>query len=108
LSQLLQVATRTGVIPAVDGTAAPEYVDQGVPYDGGGLLAIDTVTPASYYHQGLPFTPNGRVHATVNNPTHFNSGGMPLVGNILSVQPLAVDHTNGGIPYTVNSGIART
>jgi len=33
---------------------------------------------------------------------------MPLVGNILSVQPLAVDHTNGGIPYTVNSGIART
>ena len=108
MSQLLQVATRTGVIPAVDGTAAPEYVDQGVPYDGGGLLAIDTVTPSSYYHQGLPFTPNGRLHATANAPTYFGSGAAPFVGSILSMQALAVDHVNVGIPFTAVSAVSRT
>ena len=108
MSQLLQVATRTGLLPAIDGVAAPSYVDQGIPYEATGEVAIDTVTPASYYHQGLPFTPNGRLHATPNNPTHFGSGAAPFVGNILSMQVLAVDHTNVGIPFTVNSGVSRT
>ena len=54
MSQLLQVATRSGTLPTVDGAAAPAYNDQGIPYDATGV-AVATVGAIAYWHQGLPF-----------------------------------------------------
>ena len=110
MSQLLQVATRTGVIPAVDGTAAPLYVDQGIPYDAGGLLALHVDGTVDHYHQGLPFTAAGRLVGTATAPTHFGSGAAPMASilgsSMLSGRAGGANHYSVGIPYSVSSGIA--
>ena len=107
MSQLLQVATRTGLLPAVVGTLAPLYFDQGIPYDAGGI-AVDTSSAVDHWHQGLPFTATGRIRASVSNPDSFGSGAAPFAGQYLSVQLAATDHTTVGIPFTAASAIART
>lgn len=106
MSQLLQIATRSGLLPAVDGVAAPAYVSQGIPFDATGV-AVDTAGAVSYYHQGLPFTANGRLVIAEIVPSYYGSGAAPFTATgILSGDGSGIDHVNSGIPYGITGGIA--
>ena len=107
MSQLLQVATRAGGLPAVNGTLAPEYVEEGVPYDGG-VLAIDLNSAINHYSQGIPFTAAGRVAAGSGNPNYYGSGGAPfnIAGRLCVNTVLAAEHYSASIPYASTSAIS--
>ena len=107
MSQLLQVATRAGGLPAVDGTLAPEYVEEGVPYDGG-VLAVDTVSAINHYSQGVPFTATGRLATGGGAPDYYGSGGAPFTaaGRLCVSTTLAAEHYSASIPYASTSAIS--
>ena len=108
MSQLLQLATRSGDLATVDGVAAPEYVSQGLPFDATGL-AVDTASPIAAYHQGLPFTENGRLAVTQDaGSKDFGSGGAPFVNGRLSMDTAPVARVQAGAPYTSASALGGT
>jgi hypothetical protein len=89
----------TGQILAVDGTAAPEYFDNGIPYDAG-KVAIDTAGTVDHFHQGLPLTATGRLVVTADAPTYFGSGAAPFADSKLCATEDSVTHYASGVPYT--------
>lgn len=111
MSQLFQVATRgNGTVPVVDGVAAPDYVDQGIPFDAGGRIAVDFVGAIHHYHQGLPFTAAGRLVGIVNAVvTRLASGGAPFdaVNKVVFGSSLS-SHVGQGIPYTFSDQITTS
>jgi len=105
MSQLLQVATRSGQLPIVIGVAAPSHVSQGIPYDANGV-AVDSVSAVNHYHQGLPFTANGRIRVSSGLPTYFGSGAAPFRPLGLAIQLTATNHYATGIPYSATSSLS--
>jgi len=105
MSALLQVATRNGVLPAVDGVAAPLYVAGGIPYDATGV-AVDLTGVIDHYHQGLPFTANGRLCVVQTAPAYYGSGAAPFLNERLTMDTTGIDHYSSSIPYTIAGGIA--
>jgi hypothetical protein len=99
VSALLQSSPidETGVL-STDGTAAPEYFANGLPYDAG-KLAVDAITAIDHYHQGLPFTAVGRLAIIEADPTYYGSGAAPFNASRLCVGGLPIDHYASGVPY---------
>lgn len=108
MSQLLQVATRSGALPTVDGVAAPDHFDQGIPYDTTGV-AVDSVSAIDHHHQGLPFTAAGRLAVEQAAPVRYGSGATPFTASgRIAMDTSPVDHFSAGIPYNAAGGIAVT
>jgi hypothetical protein len=92
-------------IQVIDGTLPPEYVDQGIPYDG--CLAVDLTSAVDYWHQGLPFTENGRIAVSQELPVRFKDGAAPMTADgRLAMAGDPDHHYSSGIPYTFASLIA--
>ena len=106
MSQLLQVATRTGVLLAVEGSAPPTHYDQGIPYDGE-FVAVSYSFAISHYHQGLPFNNVGRIAAFVGPPASIQSGPIPLssTGRLAASLDAEISNYNGGVPYGSDGGL---
>lgn len=108
MSQLLQVATRKGgAIPIADGTIAPVFVDQGIPYAAAGQLAVDDAGVIDHHWQGLPFTAIGRLAVDIEGVvTRIAPGGAPFTATgLMAFGVGAVDHYSAGIPYTAENRI---
>lgn len=108
MSQLLQVATRSGKIFVLN--TSPAYFDQGLPYSSEGALAFEEIGPIDHYHQGLPFTIGNRLSATLNGTVaRIAPGGAPFdASGFLVFGDGDVDHFASGIPYTATNQIAST
>ena len=93
-----------------DGTAKPQYIDQGLPFDVPllvGILAVDTVSPIAYVDQGLPFTANSRLCVTTFPPVRWDEDARPFAANeriAMSTDP--VTHYTNGTPYVANGAWA--
>ncbi len=109
MSQLFQVATRTGPVVTSTGSLAPDYFDQGLPYDAGGGLAIHSGGAIDHYHQGIPFTVVGRISAALpGTVTRISPGGVPFtVEGFVAFGGAGVDHYSAGIPYTASNQIKK-
>jgi hypothetical protein len=105
MSQLLQVATRSGTIPVA--AAATTHVDQGIPYTSTGAVAYENLGAIDHYHQGLPFTAGNRLAAALNGAVDsIQPGGIPItVDGLICLGTGVVDHYSAGIPYTATSQI---
>ena len=92
--------------PITDGTAYPEYIDQGLPFDAG-TIAVDVFSPIAYYDTGLPFTANARLAVTTLPPVRWDADAVPYAGNdriAMSEDP--VSHYSSKLPYTVEGAWA--
>jgi hypothetical protein len=107
MSQLLQVATRSGAVATLDGGGAPSRVDQGIPYDGLSVAA-DLSGVVDHHHQGLPFTAVGRLAVTSSPPLYYGSGAAPMSNGRLCMVDSSIDHYSAGIPYTSAGLVATT
>jgi hypothetical protein len=92
-------------IPTLDGVSAPQYVDQGIPYDNGNV-AVDLSSAINHHHQGLPFTAAGRLAVTQDAPDYYGSGAAPFNAGRLCMLDANIDHYASGIPYVAASNIA--
>lgn len=112
MSQLLQVATRSGSMPILDGVGSPDYFDQGIPYDldeGVVRLAVTIAGVIDHYHQGLPFTAVGRLAISTDKPVgRIAPGGAPFedIAEVIVFGSGAVHHFSAGIPYTVEDQLS--
>ena len=106
MSQLLQIATRGGVITTE--ALNPDYFDQGIPYTASHAVAVEDLGPIDHYWQGLPFTIGGRLSVTINGTVaSIQNGGMPInAAGFLVIGTGAIDHFSAGIPYTATDQIA--
>ncbi len=111
MSQLLQVATRGGTISILDGAGAPDFYDQGIPYDfdeGINKVAVTIAGIIDHYYQGIPFTAVGRLAASSDKPVgFFGSGAAPFedVTEFLIFGSGATANFSAGIPYTADGQI---
>jgi len=86
--------------PITDGTAYPEYFDQGLPFDGG-TIAVDTVSPIAYYDTGLPFTANSRIAVTTLDPVRWDADAVPYgPDERVAMSDAGVAHYSSKLPYT--------
>ena len=112
MSQLLQIATRSGGFVLLDGVTAPDYFDQGIPFvddEGVTKLAGQIGGVIDHYHQGLPFTAVGRLAITNDKAVgRIAPGGAPFeaVSELLVFGSSGVDHYSHGIPYTATNQLA--
>ena len=115
MSQLLQVATRSGLrvgentltfapgtIAIRTGRSAPLLVTGGIPFDADGVVAVTNFGAIAYYHQGLPFTSEGRLCVELDGAVaRVGNGGAPFTATgLLALSTSAVDRVIAGIPYT--------
>jgi len=92
--------------PITEGTAYPEYFDQGLPFDGG-TIAVDVSSPIAYYDTGLPFTANSRIAVTTLPPVRWDADAVPYGANdrvAMSEDP--VSHYSSKLPYTIDGAWA--
>jgi hypothetical protein len=109
MSQLLASTIRgqkLGALSYVDGTSAPTYFSNGLPYENDGSVAVAVDGVIDHYHQGLPFTAYGRLVVTLSGPpTRFGGGAAPFSASGQLVLGSDVTHYSGGIPFTATSAI---
>lgn len=107
MSQLLQVATRGGgEVATADAVDAPDYFDQGIPFDAGGDVAIADAGVIDHHWQGLPFTAVGRLAVAIGGVVDRVESSAPFTAAGLLVFGIgAVDHFSYGIPYTITGQI---
>ncbi len=105
MSQLLQVATRSGVITIE--ALNPATFDQGIPYTASGAVAYENLGGIDHHHQGLPFTAASRLAGVLNGVVDsIQPGGIPItVNGHIVFGTGAIDHYSAGIPYTATSQI---
>ena len=106
MSQLLQVATRSGALAQTVGTLAPAHYANGLPFDADGSLAVDTASAIDHYQLGLPFTAAGRLCVAAAAVDHFGSGGAPFTATGRLAQGTPTDHYSAGIPYTATGQVS--
>ena len=106
MSQLLQVAARSGAING-DPAGAIDHYNGGIPYTSSGYVAIAIEGTIDHYHQGIPFDANGRLITDYVNPVnYFGSGAAPFTAtNYLNVVGTAATHWNGGVPYVATNHV---
>lgn len=106
MSQLLQNAVVDGVLEAVDGTSAPAYFDQGLPFDATGL-AVTIADAVAHWHQGIPFSAAGRICVEQSQPiAYFGSGAAPFTANgKLAMDTSPANHYVGGVPFTTGGAV---
>jgi len=108
MSALLQSAPKnavTGQLVTVDGTSAPDYLHNGIPYDNGSV-AVDSTGTTSHYHQGLPFTAAGRLKTTAAAPSYVTSGAANLSMDALCAKTAAITHYANGVAYSAGGSAA--
>ena len=89
-----------------DGTAKPEYIDQGLPFDAA-TIAVDTISPIAYVDQGLPFTANSRICVTTFPPVRWDADAIPFaVNERIAMSSDPVTHYSSKLPYVVNGAWA--
>ncbi len=61
---------------ATDGTSAPSFYYNGLPFESDGSLAVEIDGTASidHYHQGLPFSANNRILCVEQDPNYYGYG----------------------------------
>ena len=106
MSQLLQVACRSGALLAVDGITPPTHYHNGIPYDGDSV-AVSFSFPITHYHQGLPFNSLGRIAAIAGPTDSIQSGPIPIAANgrVTSSLDNTPSSYNGGVPYGLDGGL---
>ena len=106
MSQLLQNAVVDGVLEAVDGTSAPAYFDQGLPFDATGL-AVTIADSVAHWHQGIPFSAAGRICVEQSQPiAYFGSGAAPFTANgKLAMDTSPAERYVGGVPFTTGGAV---
>lgn len=106
MSQLLQVPAKGG-LNVLDGSLAPAFFDQGLPYENVDNLAVDLSNPVDHWHQGLPFTAAGRLAVTQNAPAYYGSGAAPFSASKLCMLDAPVtDYLPGGVGITSTGQVA--
>jgi len=103
--------TSTGSAIAIDdNTTAPDYIHNGLPYAGAGLLAVDDGGTIARVHQSIPFTANGRIAASINGTVATKANGaLPYTSTgLLALGTSAPHRVSSGFAYTLTRQIAVT
>ena len=98
-----------GALKILDGSLAPEFIHNGIPYDAGGsVIAVDDGGVIDHHHQGLPFTATSRLAVDIDGVVAtIEPAAMPLTAaGLLALGTGATDHFNSGVPYTAAGQIS--
>lgn len=110
MSALLQgrPVPATGLMDVTDGTLAPDFFHNGLPYESDGTLAVDDAGVIAFHHQGLPFTATGRlVVAIAGTVSLYGSGAAPIDANGRLVMAIvAVANFSSGVGYGAAGRVA--
>lgn len=98
-----------GDLQITNGTASPNHVHNGIPYESDGSLAVDLSGAITHYHQGLAFTATGRLASEITAiaPNYAGSGGAVFTAaNRSAFAQQVISLVMGGVGYTTLGAVA--